>query len=201
MKKSIFALCVVIALFTLSSAEKSYALLMVQGTTDMVVYDDVTDMYWFWDLSDSRFHGKTYSEQVDAANHLNDGIGFNGRNDWHMASLDEIVGLWEGNSAEDILDTFNPTWSYQSLSSVYGRYDEESSLGHYSARIRRHRVYGVGIFVVDDGYQIDIYDDLIPAEGVGAWVVSSGMSPVPEPSTFFLLLSGIAGIAFWRKKR
>lgn len=131
--------CFVVSLMIVTLCGAGHAALIV-GTD--VVYDDVSGLTWMKDLS--KFTNRTYDEQItDIGVDTTAGI-----TDWHMATHDEIVTLWTGNSVYDIMPAFIPSLHEEfpipeipGYSIDYwdwvGRIDEESTTGsHYTWIIR-----------------------------------------------------------------
>jgi len=59
---------------------------------EKVVLDTKTNLYWYWDLKE--FEWSTYSQQIAAIANLGN-YGGVGIADWHIATEDEIAGLFE----------------------------------------------------------------------------------------------------------
>lgn len=166
-----------------------------------VIFDDVTNKYWLTDLN--FFAEMTYTEQIQSINGRND-LGIN----WHMASADEMGDLWFGNG-ESFLDMFQGPGLYS------GRIDSETDSafgGDWADPWKDSDTNGVdpahtvamfgwdGFMLADDsGFNFFAYDDL-SHHGLGAWVVSDGPVPVPEPATLLLFTLGIMGINLSEKK-
>ena len=193
--------CVIVTCFiTLCFAKRARCELFVYEYVlgEKVVYDDSTELYWYWNLAD--FVDMTYDEQqAEIA-----GLGTYGYIDggWHMASGVEMESLWN-NTSEAITSSFAPSWAEHSdplnLWDLYaGRYDVVSlytSQNHFYAEILQNTStqFGTtyyrtpGLYL--QGWDID---DGTRENWMGAWVVT-GQEVVPLPGA--VLLSGI-GIVF-----
>lgn len=185
-----------------------------------VVYDDVADKYWIWDLS--KFTMQTYQEQIDTISTLNYEDGYLGINTWHMASLSELNTLFSYKryfaqyTEYEVVYKFNPSIYigrdyYGNLyGEWFGRYDELSNYTrngvtyHYAAGEWKSIHYNPDI-ITPHSY---IYPDNTPGFYVipSAWVTASvpivktETIPTPEPSTFILFGAGCAGLFLLRRR-
>lgn len=112
----------------------------------------------------------------------------------------------------DFADENNLNWSAEILdggTSVRWTHDGPGT-GNYSTNIG---VYGFSVFasgaidgiasLVTDGFSTDTHRGLAERDitGTVSGPVNPGPAPVPEPSTFLLLGSGLAGLCFYARKR
>jgi len=150
-----------------------------------VVYDDVADKSWIYDLS--MFANKTYDEQNSAINTL----VFAECDNWHMANRDEMEGLWSAMGLgldefpnDKVAFYFGPSLGENRI----GRYDYIPVWDDYCAiagtdyELRSSMPYFIALKDADEKY--------------GAWVAANGL--VPEPTT--ILLFGLGSLIL-RKKR
>jgi hypothetical protein len=175
---------------------------MTNASGDMVVWDDTADQYWYGDLSD--FTLQTYSSQLTNIDNLNDPSDpYFGFGDWHMASYEEMLDLWEYDQY-DIYPEFLPSIEYPIEDEAYwkGRYDSTGPTPdtHYAA-------YVFGEDSVWWAYDQSTLTELWPSDSLasselGAWVTSAGqpVQPVPEPAAILLLSSGLLGLAALRRR-
>jgi hypothetical protein len=170
-------------------------LIEVSDPSGHVTYDDQTGYYWIWDLN--YFSSQTYDQQLDTIDGLNTiGNEYFGLSGWHMANFEEMESLW-AYEASELVTVFNPTYIDPTSISYAGRFDEIFPYyipSHYFGNV--HIVHGTpekwGL------YNYGIYDHDI-SDRYGAWVLTAG--PVPEPATFILFSSGIAGLLALRIRR
>jgi hypothetical protein len=162
-----------------------------------VVLDDVTGYYWYKALPDFGF--QTYTEQQTTVGVINAGSFF-GRSDWRMASLAEMEGLWSYDAAA-ITDVFTPsvagTYTY-----FRGRYDE---LVPPDPSYDNPKHYDAYVIQWSSGYSMiglntnSTYDDGRNPQ-LSAWVVSTGVVPVPLPAAVILGSTGL-GFSGWLLRR
>lgn len=92
---------ITLAVFPLMS---NATLIGMSNTNDHVVYDDVSGYYWYWDLT--SFSGQSWTEQVSSIAALNNGGGYYGETNWHVADQSDMDSLWQ-HTAEEIGSAFN----------------------------------------------------------------------------------------------
>lgn len=176
---------------------------LLPSTQSGVIFDNVADKYWLTDLN--FFADMTYTEQIQSINARND-LGLN----WHMASGDEVRDLWLGNGY-NFLDMFQGPGMYDgridSLTTwaFHGDWDYGSSVsGSYTNGVDPAHMVAVfgwtGDQLMDEsGFNWYAYDDFSHHD-LGAWVVADAPVPVPEPSTFLLLVLGIMFFMLSKKR-
>ena len=152
-------------------------------TTDSnYVYDDVTNIWWWKDLSTFVFSGNTYSAQLDYISNL--------PGNWNIAGQEQIQGLW-ANGGTLIANNFSPSSANLGF---WGRTDIVDIVNlEYG-----HSVGWIGIDGSDHGYDIHQADGST-GNHIGAWVYTE-TNPVPIPSAVWLLGTGLIGIVGIRRK-
>ena len=156
-----------------------------------IVYDtDNEGQIWMADLS--LFTNMTYTQQLDAIEQLNK-IRFNGFNDWHMATRNEMETLWIYDELA-ITNAFGPSKAGPTYTYYSGRYDEVSWESQHST--------GTIIVGYDGKSELGWYsaddDNTYPYNG--AWITSNSLTTVPTPPTILLLGSVLAGLVGFRRK-
>jgi len=207
MKKNILSV-LFIGLYLLCSQVISYASLNdMSDATGHVVYDDVKDQYWIWDLS--FFSGPLfYSEKLDIIQGLCDNAYY-GLNSWHLATTQEINLLWTYDYLT-IADSFNPSYTSttpfgETNTDWYGIYDEIYPTS--GAVAPAHKAAYVIQYIIPDydtGWQSSLegaIEDDAYSIYAGAWVTSAGVTPVPEPAGMLLFGYGLIGFAVSKKRK
>lgn len=208
MKKIIFCLAILFSL--ISNGKISHAILIDITNTkeERVIYDDVANRYWFWDIN--AFADQTYDHQISFINNELNSSHFFGIDSWHIAEFDEMMLLYN-NTIED-LNKFNPTLIDGENIWIQGRYFSPSDPSPFQTGI--FFIYNAPDSIIN-GITYDNYlkEFIHPSEyigpdykdkSLGAWVVSSNYTPVPEPSSFFLLAVSLAsslGFLLLKKNR
>lgn len=163
-----------------------------------VLYDTESSQYWLKDLH--MFKGYSFEQQQARIAELNDNNYF-GLNTWHFASINEMETLWM-NDIENI-SLFNYTYNNSGLYPLiewYGRFDESqlnASTSHAFWAVSYTHINGLEQwFSSPKNSNLLVSDD---AMYLGAWVTAfpgASSSPVPEPSTFVMLILGLPCI-YW----
>ncbi len=198
MQKKIILIMTICSLMMMAVLQ-SHATIMEQNDSQgHVVFDDIADQIWYWDLH--YFAGnKTYGEQRDLIDDLNSfgDSGYYGYENWRMAVLEDMKKLWE-NGVENITDVFGAS-SKLYPGNWIGRYDMK--VGSMS-----HRITWLTIPISDSHTDLLdnrdwILDNADDFEYLGAWAVAERVNPVPEPTTFVLLTTGLIGLLGFKNRR
>lgn len=200
-----------IMLFVCGSTTSSMAALTVQTVgSQTVVYDDVTQYYWYQDLT--AFVNQTYSEQLDTIAGLSQG-GIN----WEMATRDEAYDLLNRYQGAEIGDSF--TLTYQTISDLDGGEDglweyhegrtstiTVDEMSTQRAVVKQTASYHLPLTSRESclhsaSISVDEILDSRREETLGAWVVcKDDLSNIPEPASLMLLVSGLTSLFAIRKK-
>jgi len=177
--------------------EASALSIQTNASGETVVVDEA-GRYWYWDLD--YFADLDYYQQLDLIAGFNSEEYFD-QDQWHLATFDEITDLGSNTIAE-IADSFNRSYEQSWRIYWYGRIDEEfiwpsnGELMHYYV--------GLNSYYGNDPSSAWSLGSLIATGtntfSIGAWVVSSP-TPTPEPSTIFLLGTGLASLAASRRRK
>ena len=170
-----------------------YSMLLPTHKPD-TIKDTATNKYWMTDLT--IFANMSYAQQIESI----DSSTYLGLN-WHMASGDELRGLWFENY--DFLDVFEGPGIYSARVDSPTNYAFGGDWANpWGADFTNgiDSAHSVGMFgwdgfmlAVNSGFNFYAYDDLSDSR-LGAWVVADGGLAVPEPRTFILLFVGIFGL-------
>ena len=190
---------------------------------DGTIFDNVSGMYWYQNLNDFKDHN--YSQMLSTIGSLTTG-GFS----WHMATEADMDSLLDNvgeqtlygdetaPEASQITDTFTYTSTLSTTTLYQGiwesvRADKPGCHGVMQIQTRPATESYVNDDVDNYYFISGINKDLLYSfvdkysnPNTGAWVTTGviddgSSSPVPEPSTILLLGSGLAGLAFYRRKR
>jgi hypothetical protein len=180
MNRSLLIIAVLATLFL--STSPAHATLLILNSNS-VVYDTATTQYWIADLN--SFINLSYSGQIDKINNNYNNPSFFGINNWHLATLTDMIGL-RNNPVADLSVAFAPPSPWA------GRYDEMApgvNNQHFSATLTS-KLNDPYFIMPDGGY----------SSRLGAWVVG-GPVPAPEPSAFLLIGASLGGLALWRRMK
>lgn len=208
--KSLQAASLLAALLWSAQARAELRLFVTPAGTDPVVYDDVSGLAWYRDMSDaSPFSGRTYAEQLDRAANLNaENARYHGLAGWHIANEVELRTLLE-NPLSDVAWAFDSR-CFGSTCVAMGRYENVTHPPppehHYLFNVTKLSCCepydltagGYGGFPYTEliqypgtGNDILVYAVPVPALGgparppdansaEGAWVVTGNVTVTPE---------------------
>ncbi|MBN2008548.1 PEP-CTERM sorting domain-containing protein [candidate division KSB1 bacterium] len=204
MKKSTLLVSILLLLFGITAQHTAFAQLTILsgnygGDIQTVVYDNNNDLYWIWDIR--MFISQDYDEQISSISSLSTN-GYFGLNGWTMATHTQFESLINGRDAQYLSTQFNKTSSVPQgnydywLGRVEPQQDWSGRPSHWHDGIRNtissNTWYRGGLGISIDTYQSDY---------LGAWVVTSGIVPVPEPSSLILLCAGLASTIIIARSR
>ena len=194
MRKMLF-----VAVFFFLFSGNSIATLIDQG--DGVIWDDVNNNYWLQDLS--LFARYTLDEQLIEIESYNDPsthpeFQSDSWGDWHIADTQAMDDLW-ANGLNEIVSAFLPSYPYPPdypINLYTARYGEPTV--EYP-NVSPYRYIRTVDGVITESGSSTISTSQIA--DLGAWVVASSISSVPEPSTAIMFTFGILGIAGLSRKK
>lgn len=200
----VFLLCVMATIFGIIRTSLA-SLIEINNEFGHVVYDNQANVYWYWNLA--SFTNQTYNQQIENIEKLNLGNGYYGINTWYMATQNEM-DVFRLNSLLSIGQAFASTGFHpqcpegENCSEWIGRYNRLYEQGDGTD----HYLYAVAIPPWDTSIYIENahgVSDLNPYNNVGAWITSIEDpigTPIPEPDTAVLLITGLVGIIYcaWR---
>ena len=208
MKKTIGFSLLFLCLILGQSADASLTL-MTNADGQSVVYNDVSDTYWYPYLNQMPL--LTYSQQLTFISNLNTpGNEYYGLNNWHMATNAEFQNEFSFtvmSNLNQIYETFRPTRIEEIAPGRYtyswaGRVDTP-----YVAYRNTHLTWS---YYMDTGNPIvqgssQGYMDDEPMFGPGtpyyaAWVTADAPSAVPIPAAIWLFGPGLAGLIAIRRR-
>lgn len=193
MKNMVGLLSILFLVFGISGYSSATLISLKNAAGDQVVYDDVNQQYWIYDLS--MFTGLTFNMKIAEISTLNDTGGYYSLDRWHMAKRAEMEALWGLNETNALANAFGASQVGDSLSPdvryIFGVYDfdNDSLSSHFAAGIRDY------ISQPDENLGLDTlaYSDRSAFKHVGAWVTTSTVA-TPIPGTAWILGSGLLGL-------
>ena len=195
MKKRIFEVLVYGAIVIGIVVPAHAGLIDINNNIGHVIYDDVNENYWIWDLS--TFTNMTYYEQKAKT----DSLEYFGMNNWEMAGRDQMEALFSQISAENtfVYELFGKSgvsidFQGDSNDQWMGRFDQFTGTVH---------TFMGGAYVAWNdnmyhGVQLGSIHTNYASLTTGAWVFAN-VIPVPEPGTMLLLCAGLVGVLGARK--
>lgn len=182
--RNFFCLFGLLLLLLMVLSGTAFSELVVIQSNPSVIYDDIAKQYWIRNMN--RFTNMTYDEQMVGVALLNE-PGSDVENgpwgNWHIASLEEMQGIVNGNGFLAMSDIFFPSVcpdveeSCETNAGYYGRYEQaiETEYGpaHYYYNIRVTPFYVKETCLLEE---CDILDDVSDAF-IGAWVTTGLAAP------------------------
>lgn len=201
---------ILVSALLLSPAKSTATLIKLSDSSGHVIYDNVAQQYWYWDLN--AFVNQNYSQQLSSIEQLNAASYF-GISTWHLASFREIWWLVDTNIFAELL-MFKPSYVRPTTSTgeTYafwsGRVDDQQpSNNRLSIEYRRDITQQISQDMYDlkfthiawDWYGMYPLDD-VAYSSIGAWIASDQNYSVPEPSSMLLLASGVVALVIMRRR-
>ncbi len=211
LKKSVFLLLV---LFLSLSQSYPVQASLVLSPSNLSVFDTTTGNSWYRFFDDFYF-GSIYGAGPGTPTYILNDENYDGKNNWALASVEQIKTMLTSipttsTGPADISNLFinapwerggghyNPDWSIGPLWS--GITSTEALYGDGSVIPNQHIRYTLAYYKSyngSDSYYTESYSDTgdSTSGSWGSWLVAINTSPVPVPTTIFLLGSGILGLA------
>ncbi len=209
MKRILLLLAVTsVVIYNLPSASASLIVQNYDGIN--VTYDDITDTYWYWDLS--RFSGMTYNVQLDeiatiGVNGLTGTWGFASQSDINSLVNYDIIDIAIAFNTSSVtyatdFQTAEPVWYSMVWKGRFGPTQYQSGISFNDSLEFSLTAYSTAGWHWTGPSYFDIGPDNVN-EIIGAWVVLDPQaSPVPLPPSLLLMASGLIGlVGFTRKFR